>query len=208
MRRTVRQSNEEVNVTKRIILAGLLGTTVMVIWAFLSFAVLRIGGQTIKPVPDQAELHAALKSRITQPGTYACLYVSSEREMAQFPNYLNEPVYAITYKGYTHSTVPGFRNLGVLSILFAPVLAAWLLTKASESVLKRYATRVLFVMMLGLFVAMAGDWPRAVADEQQASRLLLTTANTIVTWLLAGLAIAWRIRPEKSEKQSGRIAAS
>jgi hypothetical protein len=125
-------------------------------------------------VPHQAALHAALKARIT------------------------EPVYAITYKGYTHSTVPGFRNLGVLSILFAPVLAAWLLTKTSESVLKRYATRVLFVMMLGLFVAMAGDWPRAVADEQQASSLLLTTANTIVTWLLAGLAIAWRIRPERA----------
>jgi len=185
-------------VTKRIIVAGVLGTVVMIVWVMFSFAVLRIGGKSIKPVPDQAELHAALKSRITQPGTYACLYVSSEQEMAQFPNYLNEPVYAITYKGYTHSTVPGFRNLGVLSILFAPVLAAWLLTRTSESVLKRYAIRVLFVMMLGLFVAMAGDWPRAVADEQQASSLLLTTANTIVTWLLAGLAIAWRIRPERA----------
>ena len=184
--------------TKRIIVAGLLGAVVMGVWVMLSFAVLRVGGQSIRPVPDQAALHAALKSRITEPGTYACLYISSEGEAAQFPNYRDEPLYAITYKGYTHNTVPGFRNLGVLSLLLAPMLAAWLLTKASDSVLRRFVTRALFVTTLGVFVAMAGDWPRAVADEQQASGLLLTTANTIVTWLLAGLAIAWRIQPQRS----------
>jgi hypothetical protein len=185
--------------TKRIILAGLLGTVVTIVWVMFSFAVLRIGGQSIKPVPDQAELHAALKSRITQPGTYACLYISSEREAAEFPNYRDEPLYAITYKGYTHNTVPGFKNLGVLSVLLAPMLAAWLLSKASDGLLQRYFARVLFVTLLGVFASMAGDWPRAVVDEQQASSLLLTTANTIVTWLLAGLAIAWGIKPAKSQ---------
>ena len=184
--------------TKRIILAGLLGTVVMSVWVMFSFAVLRIGGKSIRPVPDQAEVHAALKSRITQPGTYACLYIASEREVALFPNYLDEPLYEITYKGYTHNTVPGFKNLGVLSILLAPMLAAWLLTKASDGVLRRYSRRVLFVAILGVFLALAGDWPRAVADEQGASSLLLTTANTLVTWLLAGLAIAWQIRPARS----------
>ena len=86
------------------------------------------------------------------------------------------------------------------------MLAAWLLTKASAGVMKRYATRALFVTMLGAFVAMAGDWPRAVADEQPASGLLLATANTIATWLLAGLAIAWRIKPERSQARGDRIA--
>jgi hypothetical protein len=180
---------------KRVIVSGLLGTVVMIVWVMFSFAVLRTGGKEIRPVPNQAELHAALKARITEPGTYACLYVSSEREAAQFPNYRDEPLYAITYKGTTHNTVPGFKNLGVLSIVLAPMLAAWLLTTSSDHWLRRYPTRVLFVTMLGVFVAMAGDWPRAVADEQQASGLLQTTANTIAAWLLAGLAIAWRIKP-------------
>jgi hypothetical protein len=103
--------------------------------------------------------------------------------------------------------VPGFRNLGVLSILLAPMLAAWLLTKTANGLLQRYTTRVLFVTMLGVFDAMAGDWPRAVADEQQAPSLLPTIANTVATWLLAGLAIAWWIKPEKSDDQGGRIAA-
>jgi hypothetical protein len=185
-----------VDVTKRIIVSGFLGTVMMVAWLIFSFAALRSGGKEIRPVPDQAELHAALKARITQPGTYACLYVSSEREAAQFPNYRDEPLYAITYRGTTHNTVPGFKNLGVLSIVLAPMLAAWLLTKSSDRWFRRYPTRVAFVTMLGVFVAMAGDWPRAVADEQQASGLLRTTADTIATWLLAGLAIAWRIKPE------------
>ncbi len=182
--------------TKRIIVSGLLGTVVMVVWTIFSFAVLRSGGREIRPVPDQAGLHAALKARITQPGTYACLYVSSEREAAQFPNYRDEPLYSITYTGTTHNTVPGFKNLGALSIVLAPMLAAWLLAKSSGHWFRRYPTRVAFVTMLGVFVAIAGDWPRAVADEQLASGLLQTTANTIATWLLAGLAIAWRITPE------------
>jgi hypothetical protein len=186
---------EEVNVTKRIILAGLLGTLVIVIWTFLSFTVLPVGRTSIRPVPDQVELHAALKARITEAGTYACPYVTSPEEAARIPNYLDEPLYEITYKGHTHNTVPGFKNLGTLSILLAPLLAAWLLTEASGGLLTRYWTRVLFVTALGVFVAMAGDWPRAVADEQAAAGLLLTTANTVVTWLLAGLAIAWQIRP-------------
>jgi hypothetical protein len=183
--------------TKRIIVAGLLGTVVMIVWVLFSFAVLRIGGETIRPVPNQAELHAALKARITEPGTYACLYIASEEEAARIPNYRDEPLYAITYKGTTHNTVPGFRNLGVLSVLFAPLAAAWLLTKASAALLARYWARVLFVASLGVFVALAGDWPRAVADEQRAADLLVTTANTVATWLVAGLAISWRIGPER-----------
>jgi len=180
---------------KHIIIAGLLGAVVMVVWLTISFAVLRIGGKAIRPLPDQAEVHAALKQRIKEVGNYACLYVSSEQEANQFPNYRDEPLYEITYKGHTHNTVPGFKHLGVLSILLAPLVAAWLLTKASESILARYATRVLFVTALGLFVAVGGDWPRAVADEQPLGSLLLATANSLVTWLLVGMLIAWRIRP-------------
>jgi len=37
-----------------------------------------------------------------------------------------------------------------------------------------------------------------MADEQPASGLLLVTLNTLVTWLLVGSVIAWRIKPRAS----------
>jgi hypothetical protein len=181
-------------VKRQIIVSGLLGGVVIFAWLVVSTGILRIGATPIRPLPDQAELHAALKKRITEVGTYACLYISSEKEASQYPNYLNEPLYAITYKGYTHNTVPGFKHPGLLGILLAPVVAAWLLAKSSDGILARYWTRVLFVTVLGLLLALGGDWPRAMASEDPASRLLPVTAKTIVAWLLAGLVISWRIK--------------
>jgi len=70
---------------KQIVVSGLLGGAVMIVWLGLSFAVLRIGGKAIRPVPDQAEVHAALKKRITEAGNYACLYFASEAEASRFP---------------------------------------------------------------------------------------------------------------------------
>jgi hypothetical protein len=183
---------------RQIIVSGLLGGTVVLVWLVVSTGILRIGAETIRPLPDQAEVHAALKKRITEVGTYACLYVSSEKEASRFPNYFDEPLYAITYKGYTHNTVPGFMHPGLLGILLAPFVAAWLLAKSSERILAHYWTRVLFVTVLGLLLVLGGDWPRAMISDDPASGLLPVTVKTIVAWLLAGLVIAWRVRPSRA----------
>lgn len=181
---------------KQIITSGILGGIVMFIWLTFSLTVLRLGTNPApRPLPDQAEVHAALKKRITDVGVYACLYVSSEKEANQFPNYRDEPLYVITYDGYTHNTVPGFRSLGVLAFLFAPVVAAWLLSRASDSILARYSRRVFFVAGLGLFLAVGGDWLRALSGGQPTTRLLFATLNSLITWLLVGLVIAWQVKP-------------
>ena len=178
---------------KQIIISGLLGGGVMFAWLVVSLTVLRIGGKpAIRPLPDQAEVHAALKKRITDVGVYACLYVSSEKEADQFPNYRDEPLYQITYDGYTHNTVPGLRSLGVMAFLFAPMLAAWLLSRASDFILAHYLRRVLFVTALGLFLAVGGEWLR----ELRTAQLLLATVNSLITWFMVGLVIAWQVKPQ------------
>ena len=199
---------------KQIIIAGILGCVVMFIWVVFSLAVLRLGTKPApRALPDQAELHAALKKRIVDVGVYACLYASSEKEANQFPNYRDEPLYEITYSGYTHNTVPGFRSFGVLAFLFAPVVAACLLSKASDSVLTRYPRRVLFVAGLGLFLAMGGDWMRALSGGQPNTQLLLATLNSLITWILVGLVIAWQVKPlpklsEFTDRESPAAARS
>lgn len=76
-------------------------------------------------------------------------------------------------------------------ILVAPIIAAWLLSLTSEKVLAKYSRRVLFVTILGLFLAVFGD----VLSEKPNDRILLSSINSLITWFLAGLVIAWRIKP-------------
>jgi len=73
----------------------------------------------------------------------------------------------------------------------APMIAAWLLSMASERILAKYSRRVLFVTGLGLFLAVFGE---AISDKP-LDKILLSSINNIITWLLVGLVIAWRVNP-------------
>jgi len=154
-----------------------------------------IGNAGLRPLPDQVPIHAALKQRINEPGTYICPYLPPNESRTLFADYLNEPVFAITYKGYTHSTVPGFASVGVLSFLLAPMAAAWLLSQASARILATYFRRALFVTGLGLFVAVSSDLLRGLTDEQSFSTVTEMAVASIITWALVGLVLAWRIKP-------------
>jgi hypothetical protein len=54
---------------------------------------------------------------------------------------------------------------------------------------------VLFVAGLGLFLAVGGDWMRALSGGQPNTQLLLATLNSLITWILVGLVIAWQVKP-------------
>jgi len=78
-------------------------------------------------------------------------------------------------------------------IFAAPIIAAWMLSVTSERILAKYSRRVLFVTVLGLFLAVFGN----VFSEKPLDIILLSSINTLITWTLVGLVIAWRIKPEK-----------
>ena len=149
----------------------------------------------MRSIPDQVPVHAALKARITEPGTYVFPYATHEDRSALFPDYLNEPIFAVTYKGFTHSTVPGFASAGILSFLLAPMAAAWLLSQASEKVLATYIRRAAFVASLGFFIAVSTDLLRALSDEQTLVAVAGAAVLSILTWSSVGLVLAWRVKP-------------
>ncbi len=179
---------------KNILVAGVLGGVVM----FLAMVAGRIllPVNELRSIPDQVQIHAALKERITEPGTYVFPYMAPGDRNSRFPNYLNEPVFAVTYNGYTHATVPGFASVGILSFVLAPIAAAWLLSQASARMLATYFRRVLFVAALGFFLAVSADLLRSLTDEQPFSAVAEMGVATLVTWILVGLVLAWRIKPE------------
>ncbi len=181
---------------KEILISGFLGGVVV----FLVLAACRIflpgvARTELQPMPGQELVHAVLKAQITKPGVYICPYLPPDRRSGPYPDYLNEPIFAVTYRGTTHATVPGFVSVGVLSFLLAPMVAAWLLSQASTKVMATYSRRVIFVVTLGLFVAFSSDLLRAMIDELPFSVVVGMMGVSMITWTLAGLILAWRIKP-------------
>ena len=166
---------------KNVLIAGVLGGAVM----FVVMAAGRvfppgIGNARLRTMPDQVQIHAALKQRITEPGTYICPHLPRNESRTLFPDYWNEPLFAITYRGYTHATVPGFASVGILSFLLAPMAAAWLLSQASDRMLATYFRRVIFVTALGLFIAVSSDLLQGLTDEQPFSAVAEMAIASVV----------------------------
>ena len=96
---------------KNILISGVLGGIVMFVVMVAGRILLPgVGGSNFRAMPDQVQIHAALKARITEPGTYICPYLPPDRSSALFPDYLNEPIFAISYSGHTHGTDPDRGN--------------------------------------------------------------------------------------------------
>ncbi len=181
---------------KNILLSGILGGVVMfVVFTAVRILLPSVGYPVLQALPGQVPIHAQLKEQITKPGTYVCPYMTPEEAKAFFPDYWNEPVFVVTYRGGSHSTVPGFASLGMLAFLLAPLAAAWLLSQASDKVLATYLRRVLFVGILGILVLVTADLMRSLTDELPFALVAGRALVSVITWVLIGIVLAWRIKP-------------
>jgi hypothetical protein len=176
---------------KEILLSGLLGGIVIFAWLIISTGPLPVNGDIQESIPNDLEIHTLLKERIKEPGIYFVPGHAEENEEDLYPDYGNEPIFSIIYGGRTPDTFVGQFVYELFCIFAAPMIAAWLLSLASEKVLSKYSRRVLFVLILGLFLAVYGD----LRSEKPMDRILLSSINNLITWFLAGLVIAWRIKP-------------
>ena len=188
---------------KNVLVAGLAGGVVMFSWLLVSNAVLPYKSNLIHqviPLSDQLEVHQALEGKITEAGTYSIPYLPREQE-AQFPDYLNQPVYSINYEGYTHG---GGGSDGILSsfpvvilaILLPPLIAAWMLSQTSPAVLSRYLRRFLFVVLIGVIIVLYDDVLQMSFGPQPKAYLTFLAVNNLIAWTLTGLVIALLVRPQ------------
>jgi hypothetical protein len=180
---------------KEIVLSGLLGGIVIFAWLIISTTLVPLSGHLAEPVPNDLEIHALLKERIESPGIYFVPDHPKEGEENLYPDYGNEPIFSIIYGGRTPDTFMGQFVYELACFFVAPMIAAWLLSMASESVLAKYSRRVFFVTLLGLFLAVFGE---ALSDKPM-NRIVLSSANSLITWFLAAWVIAWRINPMRTK---------
>ena len=177
---------------KRIVIAGLLGSLMLVVWMFVVNGLFGFSSRiNMKQVENERQVYEMLKENVTQPGRYVINpEVTSEQRFHE-----GEPVYGLTYSGMGHGSAGANMLANLVVALIIPMTGAWLLSRASDKVLSSYPKKVLFFFVLGLLIALFSDFNKYGIDGYPLGDVLLLGAHTIVLWTLIGAVIAWRIKP-------------
>jgi hypothetical protein len=182
---------------KRILIAGLLGAVACFIWGFISWAVLPWHNATMPNLPNEDAVIEVMRSNVTATGVYQFPgHPATEAEgQAWMDKYKRGPFGMLIYhaNGTNPMSAQPFIGGFVLNFVIA-TLAAYLLSLAVAK-MTAYSQRVIFVTLLGVFAAlashiMAWNWmyiPTAYS--------LVMSADAVINSLVAGLVIAWQIKP-------------
>ncbi|MCP4724666.1 MAG: hypothetical protein GY863_06505 [bacterium] len=180
---------------KNVIVTGLLCGILLFIWMIVTNAILPFRSNMImKSFPEQKEIHALLKDKINEAGIYNIPY-GREEMFSDFPNYGDEPIFQIVYTGTTHSTAGSSLPIQVLLVFAVPLLAVWVLSESSDKILSSFMLRFLYVFVIGVLIAVFNYLTMVFYPTPL---IIYTFVHTILTWILAGLFIALRIKPNKS----------
>jgi hypothetical protein len=176
---------------KRLFLAGTAGGLAVILLSIVVNGVFGFRSRVdLNRIADERRVYDVLKECILKPGAYMC---NPQEEAGRgFPP--GEPVFSIRYGGMGHESA-GMLFLLDLAIAFATaILAAWLLSLASDRVLRGYLRSAGFVALIGLVVALFGDLPKMGIGGYPPESALLLSAYDIVSWAVCGLVIAWLMR--------------
>ncbi len=179
----------------KMLLAGLLGGSTLFTWGFLSWAVLPLHTSTVKEVPNEDAVIAALQSSLTTQGVYffPTMPPSSatpEVHQAYMDKYHRGPVGMIMYSPQgmdpmmTKQMIVGF----VISFLSA-ALVAWFLSR-STAYAAPYIRRVSYCGMFGIFIAVSQNlmtWNWFGEPNDWATGWVI---DSVLAWILAGFVIA------------------
>jgi hypothetical protein len=176
----------------RVLSAGLLGAVVMFLAAFVVNGMFGFTARLqLRPVPNEAAVHALLKETVVEPGGYM---VNPAVVPGQgFP--ANEPVFSIHYAGFGHEAAGRLQLLRLVTVLVATTLAAWIVSMASARVLTSCARRFGFFVLLGLWLAVFSDLPRYDIGGHPWTSAVALALFDVGLWTLAGAVMAWRLWP-------------
>jgi ABC-type Na+ efflux pump permease subunit len=176
---------------KRIVGPAALGLLVMFVWTFV---VNGIFGFTLRVemnrIPNEPEVYRVLKENVVAPGAYMANPALTPE--GQFPG--GEPVFSVRTSGLGHEAAGRMVFVGPAIMFVALLLAAGLLSMASPRILSRYSLRVLFLVVLGLLLAVFANLTKIGIGGYPVHTALLLAARDVGSWTLAGLVMAWTLR--------------
>lgn len=188
---------------KKVIVAGLLGGVVLVIWfvvidGFLAFK----RGIEMHQLADERAVYAFLVENVPGPGRYV---VNPEVSADQaFPG--DDPVFAVQYSGLGHADAGQEMLVGLLVMLLTPIVGAWLLSNASSRVLSGYGSRLFFFSVIGVVFTLFMVMARFGLARYALGDAVALSTHDLVAWVVAGLVVARFVRPAVLDKQRERAS--
>lgn len=181
---------------KRIVLAGLLGGAVFLVWFIIVDGILGFKRSIeMNQLPNERLVYKFLTEHVTAPGRYVCNpeVLPDQR----FPG--NDPIFIVQYSGLGHDDSGQEMLVGLIVMFMAPFFGAWMLTNASNRVLSGYGSRLLFLSGIGAVMSLFGIMARFSIASYPLGDTLALTLHDLVAWIVAGLIIARIVGPARQE---------
>lgn len=184
---------------KRVIVSGLLGSAVLILWTFVVNGILGFHSRIdMRKIQNEPQVYEMLKENIVEPGRYVCN--PGLTGDGNFPG--EEPVFSVLYSGSGHGTAGSQMLIGLVLYLLAPMIGTLLLSQASNRILSSYHRKVLFFTIIGVLFAVFSDLQKFGIGGYPLRDAVLLGAHSIVVWTLIGLIVAWRIRPIQASESN------
>jgi hypothetical protein len=185
----------------RTLLGGVVGGFILLIWGMLAWMVLPIHNDTVKNLPNEQAVVAALQGT---PGVGVYAFPgrptdSSDKAAmdAYMERYRRGPMGMVVYDpNGMDPMMTSNMIIGTIIYILAALVAAWFY-KRSTAITGTLLQRLSFFGMLGVFLSLAtyfANW------NWMGFPLGFTTSmavDTIVGWLLAGWGITLVVKPPK-----------
>ncbi|MEE9450979.1 MAG: hypothetical protein V3V72_13100 [Ignavibacteriaceae bacterium] len=184
----------------KLIVPSLITAVVVFIWIFISWTLLPWHNVDIKSIKDQVLLEQ-MKESLTEPGIY--LYPGetedeSDAAMQEWSDqYKAGPlVHFMVYnpEGTEWNMVMPLIKSFVINFIAAFIAGVLLMMTLAQN--PSFWRRVIFVMLLGMFAAFVGPFIEWNWWSFPTGYSMIIAIDLCVTWFIAGLVLAWRIKPE------------
>lgn len=196
---------------KKTLLGSLAGGVVLFVWGFFAWTVLPLHDGSFRSLPNTDQVIPALQNNITEDGLYyfpgmpeETPEMSDEQRQSNMDAWMEKhkqgPVGMIVYHPQgMDPMMAGQFVWGFIIFLISAFIASWFLSR-STAVTSSYLSRVAYCGMLGVFVSFVSyisnmNWLYMPMDHTTAM-----VADTIIGWLLAGLAIGGIVKVPQSNQ--------
>ena len=194
--------------TKRILLAGLLGGLAMFLWESVAHMALPLGDAGIRPLDNEQAMTAAVQQNIKEPGFY--FFPAPENRPGMTREQQHQAMQAamdkmktgpsgimiVTPGGVDPLTPSQFATQFGCDAL-AMLLAAFLLAHAAAHA--SFRRRAMFVGVLGLIPSLATEIPYWNWYHFPAAYIGAQCIVHLVGFVVGGLVVAWLIRTAPPE---------
>lgn len=185
----------------RTLLGGVLGGFILLVWGVLAWMILPIHKDTIKNLPNEEAVVAALQSTSEQGVYYFPAMPQNSSDKAAMDAYTERyrrgPMGMIVFdpKGADPMMVSNII-VGLLIYILAAVVAAWFYER-STAITGTLLQRLSFFGMLGVFLSLATYFANWNWMGYPFGFTTSMAVDTIVAWLLAGWGITLVVKPPK-----------